>query len=147
MERYSVQEGDLLVCEGGEPGRAAIWDSDCRMMYQKALHRVRPRFGIAPKWMLYHIWHDAEMGILEQYFTGSTIKHFTGKALAKYPVRIPPLAEQSEIVRSVEALFALADAIDRRVDMAAGRAESIVQSVLAKAFRGDLELSSANEHA
>ena len=42
-ERYSVRKGDLIVCEGGEIGRCAIWMNDYPCFYQKALHRLRPR--------------------------------------------------------------------------------------------------------
>lgn len=54
------------------------------------------------------------------------------------PIPLPPLTEQHEIVRRVEALFALADAIEKRVATATARAEKITQSILAKAFRGEL---------
>jgi type I restriction enzyme S subunit len=50
----------------------------------------------------------------------------------------PPLAEQHEIVRRVEALFRLADAIEKRVALATARAEKLTQAILAKAFRGEL---------
>jgi type I restriction enzyme S subunit len=51
---------------------------------------------------------------------------------------LPPLAEQLEIVRRVEALFKLADAIEKRVASATARAEKLTQAILAKAFRGEL---------
>ncbi len=58
--------------------------------------------------------------------------------LEAHDVRIPPLPEQHEIVRRVEALFELADAIEKRVAAATARAEKLSQSILAKAFRGEL---------
>jgi len=62
-----------------------------------------------------------------------------GKAiLAKLPVHLPPLPEQHEIVRRVDALFKLADAIEARVAAATARADKISQAILAKAFRGEL---------
>jgi type I restriction enzyme S subunit len=51
---------------------------------------------------------------------------------------VPPLAEQHEIVRRVEALFWLADAIEKRVTAATARADKLTQAILAKAFRGEL---------
>ena len=53
-------------------------------------------------------------------------------------IAVPPLVEQREVVRRVEALFKLVDAIERRVALATARAESLTQAVLAKAFRGEL---------
>src|SRR5205823_5040158 len=53
-------------------------------------------------------------------------------------VALPPVAEQLEIVRRVEALFKLADTIEKRVAAAQARADKLTQSILAKAFRGEL---------
>jgi type I restriction enzyme S subunit len=58
--------------------------------------------------------------------------------LRRLPLPLPPLTEQHEIVRRVEALFALADAVERRVAAATARAERLTQAVLARAFRGEL---------
>jgi type I restriction enzyme S subunit len=53
LERFGVLAGDLLVCEGGEVGRAAIWRGQLEWIgYQKALHRVRPLGEIAPEYLL-----------------------------------------------------------------------------------------------
>ncbi len=105
IDEYKLQPNDLLICEGGEPGRCAIWESNDLMMFQKAIHRVRPYNGIVSKYLLYHLWGDAGNGVLAKYFTGATIKHFTGKALANYVCALPPVAEQERIVKRVEQLL------------------------------------------
>jgi type I restriction enzyme, S subunit len=54
LERYGIRPGDLLVCEGGEPGRSAIWTHDeTDLKYQKALHRVRLAEGVAGRWVMF----------------------------------------------------------------------------------------------
>jgi len=58
--------------------------------------------------------------------------------LGSLALPVPPLEEQREIVRRVEALFKLADAIEKRVAIATARAERLTQSILAKALRGEL---------
>ena len=66
MERYTVEPGDLLVCEGGEPGRCAVYrNSALKVMYQKALHRVRPH-GDSVSTLLLRYWleHLAASGQL-----------------------------------------------------------------------------------
>ena len=63
--------------------------------------------------------------------------------LNEVPVPLPPLAEQDEIVRRVEALFKLADAIEKRVSMATARADKLIQAILAKAFCGELVTTEA----
>jgi type I restriction enzyme S subunit len=70
--------------------------------------------------------------------TGSDLPHITGTGVAEFPIPLPPLAEQHEIVRRVDALFSLADAIERRVALATARAEKVPQAILNKAFRGEL---------
>ena len=99
--------GDVLICEGGEPGRCAIWKNNFKrpVVFQKALHRARVSKKILPEWLVYNIKNDVDNTNLSMLFTGTTIKHLTGKALAEYPLRIPPVEEQTEIVRRVEQLF------------------------------------------
>lgn len=58
--------------------------------------------------------------------------------LKSWPVPVPPLEEQKEIVRRVDALFKFADSIEKKVKNAKGRAEKLSQAILAKAFRGEL---------
>ncbi|HDG1680258.1 TPA: type I restriction-modification system specificity subunit [Kluyvera ascorbata] len=136
----SLNLGDVLICEGGEPGRCAIWreHQGTPVIFQKALHRARVKEKIIPEWLAYNLKNDSNNLSLSQLFTGTTIKHLTGKALANYPIRVPPLEEQHEIVRRVEQLFAYADTIEKQVNNALTRVNSLTQSILAKAFRGEL---------
>ena len=137
VEEYSLKVGDLLVCEGGEPGRCAIWDNpEMQMMFQKAIHRVRPFGGIVPKYILYHLWADAKNGTLDKYFTGATIKHFTGKALATYVCALPPLAEQQRIVARVEQLLGLCDVLEAKLQAAQTQREKLVGAVVAGVAAG-----------
>ena len=136
----SLNTGDVLICEGGEPGRCAIWNSNLgeSIVFQKALHRARTKGDVLPDWLVYNLKNDADSIVLQQLFTGTTIKHLTGKALKKYPLRVPPIEEQIEIVQRVEELFAFADAAEQKAQAASERVNKLTQSILAKAFRGDL---------
>ena len=135
-----VQYNDVLICEGGEPGRCAIWKSKNNesIIYQKALHRARVDTKLLPEWLAYNLKNDADSLKLNQLFTGTTIKHLTGKALKRYPIRVPSIEEQTEVVRRVEALFAFADKVEAQVNAAQLRVNNLTQSILAKAFRGEL---------
>jgi type I restriction enzyme, S subunit len=136
----AIRPGDVLICEGGEPGRCAVWDGrvEERIVFQKALHRARVSEALIPEWLAMNLKHDADNLILEQLFSGTTIKHLTGKALKRYPVRLPPKDEQTEIARRVEQLFAHAERIEQHVNNALARVNNLTQSILAKAFRGEL---------
>lgn len=144
----SLAKGDLLICEGGEPGRCAIWSekSDEPIIFQKALHRARVKDAVIPEWIAINLKNDCDNQILEQLFTGTTIKHLTGKALKKYPLRLPPINEQTEIVRQVDRFFTFADQIEQRVNDAKARVDKLTQSILAKAFRGELTADWRAEH-
>ena len=110
LEEYSVKENDLIVCEGGEPGRAAVCGPDVDgMVFQKALHRVRPWCGISTWYLAYLLRCDTWSQRINTLFTGATIKHLTGKALATHMVPLPPLSEQYRIVSKVDELMGLID--------------------------------------
>lgn len=113
LEEYSVKENDLIVCEGGEPGRAAVCGLDVDgMVFQKALHRVRPWCGISTGYLAYLLRCDTWSQRINTLFTGATIKHLTGKALATHTVPLPPLSEQYRIVAKVNELMGVIDRLE-----------------------------------
>ena len=112
FERYAVKKGDLLICEGGDVGRCAIWDTDTEMYYQNALHRVRCKLGISEKYLQYSLWHFKLNGVIDSLCKGVTIKHFTQSTMNKLEIPLPPFAEQQRIVAKIEELFHQLDMIE-----------------------------------
>lgn len=108
-EKYLLRKGDLLICEGGEVGRSAIWYSDAEMYYQNALHRVRFYGDIVPEFYKYLLECYKGMGIIDRYSKGVTIKHLVQNALYAMWLPLPPLAEQKRIVAKIEELLPLID--------------------------------------
>ena len=104
-ERYSVRRGDVVVCEGGYPGRAAIWERDEPIYFQKALHRVRFYEPERARWFLYYLYAKNRDGTLRAHFNGAGIQHFTGEALARFALPLPPLPEQQRIVGILDEAF------------------------------------------
>lgn len=104
VQKYELRAGDVLVCEGGEPGRAAVWRGQIPgIMYQKALHRVRPTAeALNPHFLAYHLEFSAVAGRLTRYFTGSTIKHFPRQSLLEYRLNLPSRGVQDRIVAAIE---------------------------------------------
>ncbi len=101
IDRYGLEVGDLLVCEGGEVGRAAIWTGaldEC--YYQKALHRLRQRQADhdVPRFQFYLLNSAATLGVFTAGEGKSTIAHLTAEALRRYRFAYPPHNEQTEIV-------------------------------------------------
>lgn len=113
LETHSLRAGDLVICEGGEPGRLAVCDDTVSgMVFQKALHRARPRSEVDVWYLAYLLRCYAGSGYLTTFFTGATIKHLTGKALGTVPVPLPPIAEQRQIVARIEELTAASDQLE-----------------------------------
>ena len=104
QERYGLRYGDLVVCEGGEPGRCAIWKDEIpNMKIQKALHRVRVHDDMDYRYLFYWFLLAGKHGALDQYFTGATIKHMPGDKLKTIEIEKPPLLVQKRIADILSA--------------------------------------------
>ena len=110
-ERYTVRQGDLLVCEGGEVGRCAIWTNALEICgFQKALHRLRPhdvRRDLA-RFLYYTFRVAVQRGAFDDGHR-STIAHLTGEKLRSHRFPFPPTSEQEAIVSFLETAVAQKD--------------------------------------
>lgn len=98
VERYSLKYGDIVMCEGGEPGRCAIWKKhQPGMMIQKALHRIRPHDCLDASYLFYFFLHTGNLGGFAPFLTGATIKHLPREKLAKIDITFPPRLIQERI--------------------------------------------------
>ena len=133
-EKYSIVKGDLVICEGGEPGRCAVWESEDNVYYQKALHRVRVIDDSNPYFYMYYLWHAAKSGKLSPYYTGTGIKHLTGQSLARLPVPSIERSKQDAIVEYIEMQIDKSNRIETTIDESLSQAEAMKQSILKQAF-------------
>ncbi len=137
--KYQLRPGDLLICEGGEVGRAAMWTQpSVEMCFQKALHRVRARPGIEARWIEYFMRWSAQTGRFEEHAQGSTIAHLPQRDLRALMVPIPPTKEQRRIVAAIEEYLSRLDAASDAMTVARARIEATRRSVLVEAFTGRL---------
>lgn len=103
-ERYGIKYGDLIICEGGEPGRCAIWKEQIpNMKIQKALHRVRVNEDMDYRYVYYWFLQAGRQGALKQYYTGATIMHMPGQKLREVIIDKPPYEVQKKIGDYLEA--------------------------------------------
>lgn len=138
VERYGVRPGDLLVCEGGEPGRCAVWRDAQEMYLQKALHRVRPRGGSSADYLRWWLQDAANAGRLDHLLTGSTIKHLPGRQLVRIEVSLPPVAEQQRIAARLDEIEIRRASTETHLDSALRIVEHCRRAVLAAACSGRL---------
>lgn len=138
--RFELQAGDLVICEGGEPGRAAVWKSQTEnAKIQKALHRIRFRSDeYDPTFAMYFIYYGTITDRFAPYYTGTTIKHLTGAALSQVPFPIPALTEQHRIVAKIEELFSELDAGVAALKRAKANLKRYRATVLKAAVEGKL---------
>ncbi|GAB4481021.1 MAG: restriction endonuclease subunit S [Anaerolineales bacterium] len=110
-QRLALKPGDLLVCEGGDIGRTALWEGQLPLcLYQDHLHRLRsPREDVFPLFYMY--WMQAAWTLLALYGGSgnkTTIPNLSQSRLAAFPIPLPPLAEQRAIAHILQA-------VDRRI--------------------------------
>ncbi len=147
FQRYSLVEGDLVICEGGEPGRCAVWKEafGSQMYVQKALHRVRFTPAVDPYFVQLYFEYSASNRRLESLFTGTTIKHLTGEKLARFALPLCNRLEQAEVMAELESKLSEADQLDQTLATALQQADALRQSILKKAFCGQLVKQDKNE--
>lgn len=136
--RYTAVKGDVLVCEGGYPGRAAIWENDEPVYFQKALHRVRFREPNINRWFVYFLYAQDQSGELKKHFNGAGIQHFTGQGLAKFEVPLPPRSEMLKAVSKFDALSAETHRLAELYERKRAALGELKKSLLHQAFAGEL---------
>ena len=142
LPKYLLKPGDLLICEGGDVGRSAVWESTQEMYYQNALHRVRFYGGINP--YFFQLLLECYKGnlILDTYSKGMTIKHLVQTALNAIIFPLPPLAEQNRIVDAINRLLPFLRSYDRAEKRITALntefPETLKKSILQEAVQGKL---------
>jgi type I restriction enzyme S subunit len=105
LNRYSLISGDLLVCEGGEVGRAAVWQGElAECFYQKALHRLRARTERDLATFMFYMLHVcAKFGVFAGVEGKATFAHLPAETFRRYRFPFPPPEEQLSIVAFLDA--------------------------------------------
>ena len=137
-ERHSVRQGDVVICEGGYPGRAAIWGGPEPIFIQKALHRVRFEDAVVGRWFLYYLYAQEASGALRQHFTGTGIQHFTGAALSRLELPLAPCAVTASLVNRFDALAADVLRFESIYCRKLAALADLKRSLLHQAFSGSL---------
>ena len=110
LEKCSVTKGDLLVCEGGDIGRAAIWNLNYDICIQNHIHRLRPKVNLCVPFYYYTLYYLKVKNMIGG--KGIGLLGLSSNALHKIHCPLPPLSEQHRIVTKIEELFAQLDKIE-----------------------------------
>ncbi|MBM3064224.1 hypothetical protein GF718_23385 [Citrobacter braakii] len=145
LRRVSLEYEDLLIVEGNgsldQIGRAAIWREEIQeCVHQNHLIKVRANKEILyPTFLLFYLMSpQGKEEIVSKATSGAGLYTLSISKISSINVPVYSLPDQHEIVRRVEQLFAYADTIEKQVNSALTRVNSLTQSILAKAFRGEL---------
>ena len=132
LDAFRLRQGDLLVCEGGEVGRAALWSapiSEC--YYQKALHRLRPLRGFNTQLMVEFLRFWSGNGHLADYVSQTSIAHLTREKFSLVPMPLPSPAEQRAIAAALSDVEALLGALDQLIAKKRDLKQAAMQQLLA----------------
>ena len=135
QQKFFLEKGDLLVCEGGEVGRSAIWNNQLKDCYfQKALHRVRISHSTTPEYLQeYFYWMGKQNGF-SQSVSEVTFKHLTAEKLKSLMIPLPPLLLQEKF----SAIYSLYERTLYKSQERLNQQEKLFNSLSQKAFSGNL---------
>ena len=135
-EEFRLRRGDILICEGGEVGRSAIWNDELPECYfQKALHRVRPYQNAAtPEYIVFLLLRLANIGALRDTASKMTFSHLTGVRLKALQIPVPPFELQQEFSMQVQGTKEVLNLTGSNHD----RISSLFIGILHRAFSGTL---------
>jgi len=141
-DRYLLRPGDLLVCEGGEVGRTAIWRGEiAECFYQKAIHRVRPRSEHeVPRYFYYVMYSLAKRGVFVAGGNPNTIDHLTAVQLKHYRFPFPTPLEQHAIAVFLDRETANIDALVAKVREAVDRLKELRTALISAAVTGKIDV-------
>lgn len=142
IKKYSLEFGDVLFNRTNSPelvGKTAIYKGEQKAIYAGYLIKIKCLSNLLPDYLNYSLNSSYAKDYCQKVKSdGVNQSNINAQKLKNYTLLIPPLAEQEEIVKRVEAYFALADQIEKQVQSALDKVNLLTQSILAKAFRGEL---------
>lgn len=138
-KRCPPVSGDIIFTREAPMGEAAIIPNDLKVCLGQRTMLIRPiEQCISAKYLLIALMDPMFKKRSEEFAVGTGVKHYRVGDVSNLLIPVPSVDEQVEIVRRVEELFAFADKVEAQVNAAQERVNNLTQSILAKAFRGEL---------
>ena len=144
LDKCTIKKGDLVLCNGGDVGRAAIWNFDEDICYQNHVSRLRPKIiGINNKLYLYLLMFYKEQGMLNGKGVGITSLSANDLLSGLFP--LPPINEQDQIVIKIENIFSQIDYIDENKSDLQTAIKQTKSKILDLAIHGKLVPQDSND--
>jgi type I restriction enzyme S subunit len=140
--RYTLKAGDLLVCEGGEVGRTALWGGELAVCaFQKAIHRLRPITDQdLPRFLYYVMRAAAFTGVFIAQGNPNTIPHLTAEKLRVYRFPFPPTDEQRAIVGFLDCQTSKIDVLAEKINLSIDRLREYRTALISAAVTGKIDV-------
>ncbi|MGJ0429428.1 restriction endonuclease subunit S [Methylobacter sp.] len=138
IEQFKVRKGDLLITRTGSIGVMAVFDDDYLALPSAYLIRFRFNHTVEVKFLYYFLTSPRGQELMGLGVTTVAQPNINAKTIRAIAIDLPSIEEQKEIVRRVESLFTLADTVEKQYLETKKRTDRLTQSLLAKAFRGEL---------
>lgn len=143
--RFGLRAGDLLICEGGQSGRSAVWDGSVpEIAYQKALHRARPRGNNDVRWLQAYLRVAVALSVFSVDFGQATIGHLTGEQLRSLRLPMPRPDVQRERSDALDRELERLASGQRTLHESMARLDELKRSLIAAAVTGEFDVSSAD---
>ncbi|MHC8399537.1 restriction endonuclease subunit S [Pseudomonas sp. MDT1-17] len=144
-KRTKPTEGDILYAREGTVGIACSIPPNVEICMGQRMVLIRAGTRVHPTYLLHTLNSEITLSKVRSLIMGSTAPRVNVKDLKNFEILVPSLEEQTEIIRRVEQLFAVADQLEGKVVSAKSRIDHLTQSILAKAFRGELVPQDPND--
>ena len=146
IDKCTAKKGDLLICNGGDVGRAAIWDYDYDICLQNHISKLRKKQdNLEVRFFFYYFMLSKLKGNINS--KGIGISSLSAKDLLAMSVKLPTLQEQIEIVRILDNILLKQQQAKEKAEDVLERIELIKKSILARAFRGELGTNNPDEES
>lgn len=146
IERLTPKAGDVIYSrEGGILGIACIIPPGIELCLGQRMMLFRTKPSYSSALLMHWLCSPQILQRVRELTGGSAAPHLNVRDIKEFPVPLPPLTEQQEIVRRVESFFTLADQLEARYRTAKTHVDKLTQSILAKAFRGELVPQNPND--
>ncbi|MEH3114863.1 restriction endonuclease subunit S [Pedobacter terrae] len=130
LDKCTAVFGDLLICEGGEAGRCAIWKEKYDICFQNHIHRIRPSSNISNLFIYYFINYLNFSGNINTYRKGMGISNMSSKSLSSIKIPLPPLSMQNQIASKLDELMKACDELESSIKQSQLQNEQLLQQVL-----------------